>query len=289
MAMVLVLGMIGLTACATAPRLGAPLDASPRWRVAETEHFVLFSAPDETALATTADELELAYRAMRAMPGLPLDGGASDTRLAIVVVTTDDSAPLPAVTPGDTPIVVRGPLRGSLREALLQQVARRTLGDVLPQAPWWVRDGLAEYLSTLVVHDGALVVGERPRRFDTPVWLGDPEELVRAPDASTIPRADRKAWALVHLLQQDGEHLGVFRRYLEKLGAGVDADRAWRETQERLPWRTFRRDFGDYLRRDPHATWRVRLPSHKPTFATTRTENRVVSARDSRCDAATTH
>lgn len=253
---VMVLGLVGLVACATGPQLGTPLGAPPRWRVAETEHFVVFGAPDEAELATLANELEATYRAMRAMPGLPLDGGASDLRLAIVLVTTDDGAPLPA----DTPIVVRGPLRGSLREALLQQVAHRVLSVVLPQAPWWVRDGLAEYLSTLTVHDGALVVGERPRRFDAPVWLGDPDELVRAPDASTIPRADRKAWALVHLLQQDGEHLGIFRRYLEKLGAGVDPERAWREMQERLPWRNFRRDFGDYLQRDPHATWRIRLP-----------------------------
>lgn len=258
--MVMVLGLVGLAACATGPQVGAPLDAPPRWRVAETEHFVLFGAPNEAGLATTANDLEATYRAMRALPGLPLDGGASDLRLAIVVVSRDD-ARLPMTPSGEAPIVVRGPLCGSLREALLQQVAQRMLGDVLPQAPWWVRDGLAEYLSTLAVLDGALVVGERPRRFDAPVWLGDPDDLVRAPDASTIKRADHKAWALVHLLQQDGEHLGVFRRYLEKLGAGVDPERAWRETQERLPWRSFRRDFGDYLQRDPHATWRVRLPS----------------------------
>lgn len=120
------------------------------------------------------------------------------------------------------------------RRTLRHELVHALLGERYPAAPAWAREGIAEYLSTLVVEDGAIVAGRPVRshleRLRRERWL--------SPDELHAVRSDRElrslghdvetfyaqSWLLVHRILHDPAAAWNPRRILTAEPSSPPAD-----------------------------------------------------------------
>lgn len=217
---------------------------------ASTDHFELYTDLRSDDARQVAADLELAY----AILARRIFRTANDPELHATVLLLRDEVAWRYVCPkgprsgtddvrgfihgGDTLPIVGASLANTHTTALrslYHELAHLFIDEFLPFHPFWVSEGLAEYLATFEVDDGRLKLGKVP---------GDRSDLLRV--APLIPIADlvsltpedlrhessrrvdmvyAESWALVHFLVNgaDGELRPGFERYLATLSRGADA------------------------------------------------------------------
>ncbi|MEA2697457.1 MAG: hypothetical protein QOI66_1728 [Myxococcales bacterium] len=170
-------------------------------------------------------------------------------------------------------ILAQGDLVKRTREYVQHELTHWFIHHHFPQAPGWLHEGLAQYLSTLDVSDGRATLGHRPSEFA--FWKG-PWRLSRDPTGKTalVPVSEAPtvaqllaaghemfasnseadddpeaqlvkarqnaayyagAWTLVHLFISDPRYKDRFNDYLQAMLGSSDARQAWAGTLGRLP------------------------------------------------------
>jgi hypothetical protein len=241
--------LTGLGASAAAApdhALLCPHDGGAAWYATQTRHVRLAADVGPERLSTLAAELEEIYGDLVRVAPLALLGEKPVPAGIVDVAAFRDGAAvgelgrvgLLGYWRNDRIAVLDGHNEQLLRHELVHHVVARLFGDV----PRWVNEGLAEYLATARVDDGAARVGDIPDRIHglggrgQTRFLGEHipslAELLAAPD----DEFDRHfglyyagAWTLVHLVNNEHpEHRPRFRSYLRALSRGVAPDQAWR-------------------------------------------------------------
>jgi tetratricopeptide (TPR) repeat protein len=102
--------------------------------------------------------------------------------------------------------------------------------------PLWLNEGLADFYSSLELHDGRAVLGaplsDRLYVLATKKWLPLDELFSIDRDSPDYNQSDRaqifyaESWALVHMLESDGRYSEHFTRFLEDIENGHSAAEA---------------------------------------------------------------
>ena len=147
-----------------------PLDAG--WLELRTPHFVISADLDREAAEQAAIELESMFATLSEVG---FNAAGQPPRVNISVVHFRREADYQALAPKRTGafvvtrtghdfeyrsrVVLHGELLARSRATMLHELAHVFVGHYYPQAPIWLNEGLAEYLSTVAQEDGFTVIG----------------------------------------------------------------------------------------------------------------------------------
>lgn len=123
------------------------------------------------------------------------------------------------------------------RETLIHELAHIFNAHYLASAPTWLNEGLASYLSTIVIRDGVMRLGAFPagygQRWRRGSWVSASD--LRATSYNDFHGGQRgrnyfESWKLVHMLNNTSEDTHRrFSRFLALVGQGAGQDQAWAE------------------------------------------------------------
>ena len=245
------LAVVIAQAAAVEPDAGQPSvedNYDDRWVTASSEHFLLYASGGVRVARRTLQEAERAREALRL--ALTIDGEfpEDNRRLTLVLFTSDwlyDSvAPRnsigvfrPAMGWGETDFVV---LRGAGRLLVLRhELAHRLMQPVLPGAPPWLAEGMAEYFQWTESSDTSVVAGSTPETAplqrvvsDSPYFppltqlLAAPKSAFYGPQAPGLYGAS--FWLVSTLNSTSGYREGL-RRVVRAISKGSPADTAWKQ------------------------------------------------------------
>ncbi len=245
------------------------------WSEVRTPHVRVLSDAGSDRAARLAEVLErLHEQAERTAPSLVVQADRSRTAFAFgsgdafraylptVGGRPEEDAGLFQPTPtGGFLLLEPGPA-DAIDAVALHEYTHALLRESVPSAPPWLHEGLAQYFSTLRVHDADVRVGEpMPEAI---AWLRGHDlmpvsELLAIGFGSADYHGGAKratfyaeSWLLVHmLLNENVQDLPRFERYLAALRRGDDAREAFRAT------------FGDEKR----VHWRLELYAQRPSYS----------------------
>lgn len=222
------------------------MPARADWRVAETQHFVVYANSSEASLRRYAERLEKFDKALRLTRGqkdLPL-GKAG--RVTVYFVGSQDRVGSLA---GDSEIAgfyipragasvafVPGNMGGedtsalNSQQVLQHEYAHHFMFTNWPDAafPSWVSEGWAEFNATAKFdHDGGFQFGSAPQYRAYGLLTGNPLpiEKILAGAAGKLRSDQRDAlygrgWALVHYLTFEPTRQGQLTNYLDAISRG---------------------------------------------------------------------
>ena len=239
----LLLAILGM-GCAT------PIEES-RWIRVETEHFQLISGASASATVEIAKRLEL-LRAVLQLVGLQAN---LTPRVPLLVYVFPDEAayarfsPRPGFAGFMLPrthrnfVVVRTGSGGDAGAMALHEYVHFVLRNGgATRYPAWYDEGLSEFLSTVSMQDGKVVIGaippgrERWLRYGSPMGVGQlmTSEDVYTGSSVTQERFYAQAWALTHFFHV-ADRVGFPPRraqlmnYIARLNRGEAPDEACKE------------------------------------------------------------
>lgn len=213
------------------------------WRVAETNHFVVYANTSETALRRYAERLEKfdkALRSARGVPEMPLSKAGrvtvyfvgSQDRVASLAGSSDiagfylpragDSV---AFVPGD--MANDGPASLNSQQVLQHEYTHHFMFTSWPNAafPSWVAEGWAEFHATATFdREGSIMFGAAPGYRAYGLLTGNPLPIqqILAGAAGKL-RPDQqdalygRGWALVHYLSFEPSRTGQLDAYLKAI------------------------------------------------------------------------
>ena len=164
-AVVLATALVALAVRAGVDDPAADENFDDRWVTASSDHFVVYASGGVRVARRTLDEAERNLQALRT--ALTINGEFPDDhrRLTLVVIAYDGLYNLiadprsagefrPATYWGETDLVL---LRGTGRLQLLRhELVHRLMQPVLPQAPPWLSEGMAQYFQWTDVTDTSI-------------------------------------------------------------------------------------------------------------------------------------
>jgi hypothetical protein len=231
---------------------GAPAPADTeenfdnRWVTASSDHFVIYAQGGVRVARRALDEAERAIEAVRL--ALTINGQFPDDRrpLTLVVFAYGDGYAMvapsrtnglfrPAIDWGETDMVL---LRAVGRFAVLRhELVHRVTQPMLPKAPPWLSEGMAQYFQWLEASDDSIVFGSTP---DTVAAQRLVHESVFDPPLSEVlatPRSEfygqralgfyNASFWLVSTLNSDANHRQRLNRFIQSLAKGLPPERAW--------------------------------------------------------------
>lgn len=234
------------------PALLCPERGGAAWRELRTPHFVVrtdLDAKDARALATDFEERFHVLTRAVFTASRPIEeraeviAFASGRQLRAVapkdgVVAFVRPAEAVRALPGPTIVLAAerdpfGPILDEETRALVSSILTRwILFHYVPQAPRWLREGLAHYCQTMDISGDRVVVGR-------PIWstlstavslprvsqiLTAGPEAFRAADRNKSLSYQAGAWLLVHVLASDqGSRFGAYLNGLARAGAPQEA------------------------------------------------------------------
>lgn len=213
------------------------------WRVAETDHFVVYANTSEASLRRYAEQLEKFDKALRLTRGLKESPLGKAGRVTVYFVGNQDRV---ASLAGDSEIAgfyipragasvafVPGnmggdsPMAFNSQQVLQHEYAHHFMFTNWPDAafPSWVSEGWAEFNATAKFdHDGALQFGSAPQYRAYGLLTGNPLpiEKILAGAAGKLRSDQRDAlygrgWALMHYLTFEPSRKGQLATYLDAI------------------------------------------------------------------------
>ncbi|HXI57704.1 MAG TPA: hypothetical protein VNO55_16680, partial [Polyangia bacterium] len=205
------LGAMLTVGCATAgsSSIRCPARGGAAWIELTSRHFVLSTDGDAGEARQISDDLERMFAAIGEVglastdaPALRIDVvhfrrrddylmfGPADSAAVFQRSRLHDFERRPL-------ILVQGELVKRTREYVQHELTHWFIHHHFPQAPGWLHEGLAQYLSTLDVSDGRATLGHPPSEFT--FWKG-PWRLSRQPTGKTVMVPIREAPTVAQLL-----------------------------------------------------------------------------------------
>jgi len=245
----LLLSVAVAQATANEPDAGQPPvedNYDDRWVTASSRHFVLYGTGGVRVARRTLQDAEHAREALRVALSIDGDFPEDQRRLTLVLFTSarlyDSVAPpgsigyfQPAVGWGETDLVVLRSVGQFL--VLRHELTHRLVQPVLPGAPPWLAEGMAEYFQWTEATDIAVIAGttaetaplQRSLR-DSP-WFPPLAQLLATPKSAfygpQAPGHYSASFWLVSTLNSDANYREGFRRFVGAVANGSPADRAW--------------------------------------------------------------
>jgi tetratricopeptide (TPR) repeat protein len=216
-----------------------------RWVTASSQHFLLYSTGGMRVARRTLEEAERARQALRLALTIDGDFPEDHRRLTLVLFTSDHLyeavAPRtiglfrPALNWGEDDLVL---LRGAGRALVLRhELTHRLVQPVLPGAPPWLAEGLAEYFQWTESSDTSVVAGSTPETAplqravrDSPFFppltqlLATPRTLFYGPQAPGLYSA---SFWLVSTINSNPDYRERFGHFLRSMARGSSAAVAW--------------------------------------------------------------
>lgn len=212
------------------------------WRVAETNHFVVYANTSEFVLRRYAERLEKFDKALRLVRGVAETPVSKAGRVTVYFVSQDRVASLAgsadiagfyearaggsvAFVPGDAGN--DGPLSLNAQQVLQHEYAHHFMFSSWPGAafPTWFSEGWAEFHATATFdREGTLRFGDAPAYRAYGLLTGDPLPIqqILAGAAGKLRPEQREAlygrgWALVHYLSFEPSRAGQLDAYLKAI------------------------------------------------------------------------
>lgn len=230
--------------------LALPSMASGRWRVAESEHFIVYSEQGAETLKAFATKLERYDKGIRTLNSLPPSEGGKANRLVVFIASVDDiqkiySQNLPGPqrrsiggfyaphAGGSIAFVARTrqsygwDARGET--ILFHEYAHHIMLENSSAAyPAWYIEGFAEFNSTArIMDDGSAGFGYPATHRIPGLVEGKPLKLAammgtlpEKMSAKQIEALYGRGWLLTHYLTFSKPRAGQLRRYLAALNSG---------------------------------------------------------------------
>ena len=247
-----------------------------RWITMSSEHFVLYTEGGLAVAQRALMEAERSYSALRTALSIHFDARADSRRLNIVVFSSAylyrSFAPLttsgvyrPAGSLGESDHVF---LLGVGEFRVLQhELVHRLMHRVLPSAPAWLSEGLAQYHEWTEVEDDSITAGITPviraaRRLSGDSPYVDPiQELIRRSrkDFYGPQRVGfySSAFWLTTTLISDPVYRPRLNRYVRSLARGRTSEAAWKEAFGDIDPARLERDYQAEPARVVPVTYRV--------------------------------
>src|SRR5436305_13800149 len=142
-----------------------------RWVTASSDHFVVYASGGVRVARRTLDEAERNLQALRTAATINGEFQDDHRRLTLVVIAYDGLYDVvvsprsagefrPATYWGETDLVL---LRGTGRfQHLRHELVHRLMQPVLPKAPPWLSEGMAQYFEWTEVTDRWITAGSTP-------------------------------------------------------------------------------------------------------------------------------
>ncbi|MBN8809352.1 MAG: tetratricopeptide repeat protein [Sphingomonas sp.] len=219
------------------------------WLRADSDHLVVFSNAGRTAITTFADQIETYDAFLRAYLGVP-PGGPRQQKLRVYLLAHGSDVkvlwPSSGTVAGfydhsaDEPFLVVTYQRPRIKtdankdEVKADGTAYHEYTHFFQQAhfpsgyPGWVIEGYAQFLQTIRVENGSVVLGHSSPGlvwFAQQAWL--PWDKVLRGSTGTIARDEwfpfyGQAWVLTHYMMSDPTRAAAFNRYLVAVSQGGD-------------------------------------------------------------------
>jgi len=216
------------------------------WVTASSDHFLIYATGGARVARRALEEAERAVQALRV--ALTTNGPFPDDRRPLTLVLFGyeslyaSVAPArtaglfrPAMSWGETDLIL---LRGVGRFQILRhELVHRLTLPVLPKAPPWLAEGLAEYFQWTEITETSITVGSTPETVDAQRTLhGSPffpplSQLLAIPKSEFYgPQAyglySASFW-LMSTLNSDAYYRTRFNRVIEAMAQGSPAMVAW--------------------------------------------------------------
>jgi tetratricopeptide (TPR) repeat protein len=239
--------------------LRCPRQAGAAWRQFESPHFAVTTDLSPPRARSLVGEFERIYRSFLDVTGWRFPGrGEPPGRMRVVVFAnhSDYAAVAPRNSDGyfrpdllvvDAVVVINNDGTHPPGEVFLHELTHRLIRYYVPNTPFGLNEGLAEYFSTFEVHGGNAYTGRPPRRIEmgSPVNLPNLNTLLTMESLEGLSPQQANAvyiggWFLVHALAlyypaQLGEILGRMADG-ESFGSafgGTFGKAGWSELQNR--------------------------------------------------------
>jgi tetratricopeptide (TPR) repeat protein len=262
---------------ALAPGAGASSDQSPEqeaglreaednfdaiWVTASSDHFLLYATGGARVARRALEEAERAVQALRL--ALTINGDFPDDhrRLTLVLFAYpglyDVIAPprtmgifRPGFSWGETDLVL---LRGAGRfQVLRHELVHRLMQPVLPKAPPWLSEGMAQYFQWTEAGESSIAAGStaetaRLQRalHDSPFFPPLPQ-LLATPKSSFYGQQAHGLYSasfwLVSTLNSDAGHRKRFNSVLLAMAKGTPFDNAWEHAFPQPELEALERDY----------------------------------------------
>jgi len=282
-----------LVACSPpSPRTAS--QGGPQWVALRTRHLVIetdLAADDARSLA---EQYEAAYCELAAVVIPGAEGPPERTEVVVFRNEDEFHATLgrwqaggfffdhgPLDLERHPTVVLPHPRYGDDdRNILLHELTHRLVNHVYGWIPVWLNEGLAQYFSTMRIHDGEVWLGEPlPRRAYTADVLPTVPALLAMDrlrfEGRDLPddyrRADQMAnnyiaaWALVHFFRNGPDvYRARFQRFVSAMNHGVRAKDAWSSSFGDIPIATVEAAYRGYLDADHWDVFKRTLSQTSP-------------------------
>jgi hypothetical protein len=272
---------VPLSAALIAGLLSVESAAAPAWLRLDTPNFTIVGSVAERHLRAVAAEFE---RFREALTHLLHEQATATPVPTVVIVFESDRAfdPFKPVYRGKS-VRVDGMFVGSSEinyialgsgrrdvRPIFHEYAHLVIGNVTPDLPVWLGEGLAEYYSTFELEDGRTALVGRPidahlqeLRDSRLLPLG--ELIAVRHDSPLYNEGQRRnvfyaqSWALVHyLLHGKPSRRELVVEYANAVDGGVDAKEAWQEIFGR---ESIEAGLRNYVERSRFSMARLTLPA----------------------------
>jgi tetratricopeptide (TPR) repeat protein len=217
-----------------------------RWVTVSTDHFVVYASGGVRVARRAAEEAERDLQALRV--ALSINGDFPDDRrpVTLVIFTSNGLYNLvasprtggefrPALRWGETDVAL---VRGVGRfQFLRHELVHRLMHPVLPKAPPWLDEGMAQYFQWTRMTDTTVVAGSTPetaelqRKLHDSPWFPPLAQLLATPRATFYGKQaaglyNASFWLISALNSNDGYRQRL-NQVIRAISRGLPPDLAW--------------------------------------------------------------
>ena len=247
--------------------LNAPASLAQDWLGARSQHYRILGTADDDDLVEVGVRLELFYTAVSTLfRGQDFRRPGPTT---IIVLDDDDDVEELGLTPEadgyflggrNENFIILSPESRSRKpfEPIMRGFFLDIAADNLPEVPVWIRDGLAEFYSTIEFDDDLLVMGRHIEAHIRRVRDDDDRlpysELFEMTPSSAPADEERdqmfyaQSWALIHFLmmRNQGPGLAETAVFVHSMAGGLSPEESF-QTAFGTTFEGLQEEFEDYL------------------------------------------
>lgn len=237
------------------------------WLGARSQHYRILGTADDDDLLEIGVRLECFYLAINTL--FRGQDFRSPPPTTVIILDDDDDVEELGLTPQADGYFLEGmnenfiilspeSRRRKPFEPILRDFFRAIAEENLPEVPAWLREGLAEFYSTIELDDELLVLGSpieehirRVRDDDERLPYSELFEMVPTSNPADEDRNQMfqaQSWALIHFLMMRNQGPGLTETavFTHSMAGGLSFDEAF-QTAFRVSFEDLQEEFEDYL------------------------------------------
>jgi len=287
------------TAQASGPDGGAPPASAEDnfdtvWVTASSDHFLIYASGGARVARRALEEAERAVQALRL--AMTINGTFPDDgrRLMLVLFISDylynwvESPQTlglfrPAMHWGETDVVL---LRGAGRfHVLRHELVHRLMQPVLPKAPPWLGEGMAQYFQWTAMDETTVTAGSTQEMISLQQIAHDSSFFPPLPELLATPRSKfygqealglySASFWLISTINSEARYRERFNQAIRAMSKGSPADVAWKRAFTPAEMEDLDRDYRSAPSRPDPVSHRLTWQPISPTVSTPRPLNRA--------------